>query len=379
MDELRVGIVGFGFIGKVHAYGYLNMPLFYDPPPCRVRIVGIATSRPETAAKARALVPVEMVTTDYNELLARTDIDAIHVCTPNDTHADIVLKAMAAQKHIYCDKPLASSADEARCIVAAMKGYNGIHQMTLQYRFLPATLRARQLIEEGRIGRILSFRGAYLHAGYTDPNRPISWRLDAAKSGGGGLYDLGAHIVDLLQHLVGPFAAVCCTTETFVRQRPRADGSGMAPVEVDDLALLLVRTADGALGTVESSRIATGANDELRFEIHGDRGALRFNLMEPNWLDFYDNTVSDAPLGGTKGFTRIECVSRYPKPAGFPGPKFSIGWMRAHMHCLYNFVDAIVRGQPTHPDLRDGAQVQQVLDLAYTSSRSGKWMEIPAL
>jgi predicted dehydrogenase len=152
----------------------------------------------------------------------------------------------------------------------------------------------------------------------------------------------------------------------------------MADIEADDHALLTVRMRNGALGTIEASKIATGANDELRFEIHGDRGALRFSLMEPDWLDFFDNTAPAAPLGGDRGFTRIECVQRFPKPGGtFPSPKNSIGWLRAHVHCLYNFVDCVHRGAPASPSFREGAYVQTVMERAYESGRTGKWIDLP--
>lgn len=374
--KFGVGILGFGFIGKVHAYSYLNLPLFYDPPPCVAQIIGIATSNQATAQKAAKVVPVKFATDDWRKLVERDDIDIINVCTPNASHLPILEAAMAAGKHIYCDKPLARNAGEARRVLELLKTYQGISQMTLQYRFLPATLRARQLVEEGALGKINSFRCVYLHAGYTDPKRPLSWRLSKAQSGGGALYDLGAHIVDLTQHLAGPLDSVLCATETYVKERPLPDGSGIAPVDVDDQAILLARTKDGALGTIEVSRVATGASDDLRFELHGDRGAMRFHLMEPNWLEFYDNTVPEGPFGGRKGWTRIECVQRYPKPGGFPGPKFSIGWIRGHLAGIHHFLTAVAEGRPTHPDLADGARLQILLDRCYESAGQSSWVKV---
>ena len=380
METLGVGIAGFGFIGKVHAYGYLNMPLFYDPPPLAAKLVGVATSNPDTLKRAQALMGFEFGTTSLPELIARDDIHIIHCCLPNHLHKPLLLEAIRRGKHIYCDKPLAFSAAEADEIVAAMdKGrYKGINQMTFQNRFLPATLRAKQLAEEGLLGRVLSFRAAYLHAGYVDPERPMSWRLDRKQGGGGALYDLGAHLLDLLWWLLGDFAAVSAVTEIFTRERPVAKGaSAKAPVEVDDLALLTLRLKGGGLGTVEATRVATGANDELRLEIHGTQGALRFNLMEPNWLDVYDLRAPEEPLGGRRGFTRIECVQRYPRPAVFPGPKFNPGWLRGHVACLHNFLSCIASGREARPSLRDGAYVQRVMDRAYAAaSGNGKWLGI---
>ena len=176
--------------------------------------------------------------------------------------------------------------------------------MTFNYRFIPAVMRARQLVDEGRIGRVFHFRGVYMHSGYVDATRPMSWRLDNARSGGGALFDLGAHIVDLMRYLLGDYATVAGTLETFVPERPVAKGSTeMGQVEVDDWCLLNARMASGAVGTIEASRFATGAADGLGFEIHGENGALGFDLMQPNYLRFFDNQSPGSPIGGEKGYT----------------------------------------------------------------------------
>jgi predicted dehydrogenase len=227
------------------------------------------------------------------------------------------------------------------------------------------------------LGRIYGFRGVYLHAGYLDPQRPITWRLDRNKGGGGALVDLGSHVIDLLRFLVGDFTEVTAQTETFIRERPLAkDPSKMAPVEVDDVVVMTVRTAGGAVGTVEASRFATGANDELRFEIHGEKGALRFNLEDPNFLEFYDQTAPGGAHGGSRGFTRIETVQRYEPPSAFPGPKFAIGWLRGHMHCLWSFLDAIARGVPPSPGYADGLAVERIISAAYQSASTRRPVEV---
>lgn len=377
MEELRVGVIGFGFIGKVHAYSYLSLPFYYSPPPCRVTLAGVATSRRESAEAALATHPFEFAVSDYRELIDRDDIHAISVCTPNDSHADILLRAIEKGKHIYCDKPLTKTAEEAARVVAALGGYEGVTQMTLHNRFFPATMRAKQLIAEGFVGTVTSFRGLYLHSGAADPNRPYSWRMSREKSGGGGLADLGAHALDLLQWLVGPMREVFCRTETVIKERPLPDGSGMGVVDVDDVAHLMLRAEGGAVGAVETSRVATGAANELRFEIHGDRGAIRFNLDEPNWLEVFDNTAAGDPCGGMKGFTRVQCLQKYPPPSAFPPPQHGLGWMRAHIASIHNFVDAVATRRPASPDLRDGARLQTLLDTAYASADEGAWKTVP--
>jgi predicted dehydrogenase len=358
---LGVAILGFGFIGKVHAYAHLNIPLFYDPPPLRTRLVGVATSNEKSAAKAKNLLSFHIATTDQLSLINRDDVEIVHICTPNDLHCEALLAAIRANKHIYCDKPLTATAEEAETVAAALAGYKATGQMTFNYRFLPATMRAKQLVDEGRLGKISHFRGAYLHAGSVDRNRPLNWKADIAH-GGGVLNDLGSHIIDLLWHLLGPLQPMHAVTRVWTKERANAaDPSHKIARVGEDFVMVTMQTADGAPGVIEASKIATGAEDELRFEIHGEKGALRFNLMEPNWLEFGDQTDPDAPLGGRRGWKRIATVGRYEKPGGFPSPKNTIGWERGHMHCVYSFLDAIARGRPAEPSLMHGVEMQRLL------------------
>jgi len=374
MDALGVGIIGFGFIGKVHAYGYLNMPLFYDPVPVRTKLVGVATSREETARKAAGQGGFEFGAADWRELIARDDIQIINICSPNSRHAEQLVAAISAGKHIYCDKPLVAGDEDAARVEAALRDYRGVGQMTLNYRFFPATLRAKQLIDEGFIGNAISFRAAYLHSGSVDPDRPMGWK-QLKSEGGGVLQDLGSHIVDLMDYFIGPIAGIFAEQRILYPKRPNRCGE-IVPVEADDQTLMLVRMSNGACGVIEASKIATGAEDELQFEIHGDKGALRINLMQPNYLEAYDLRDSESPLGGTRGWQRVATVQRYEKPAGFPGPKFSIGWLRAHMHCLYNFLQAVAAGRPAEPSLQRGLYLQKILAAAEKSARTRTWQEV---
>jgi predicted dehydrogenase len=358
---LGVAILGFGFIGKVHAYAHLNLPLFYSPPPVRTRLVGVATSSAATAERARDLLGFEAATTDELSLIARDDVDIVHICTPNDRHVTALLAAMAAGKHIYCDKPLTATLEQAEQIAAALSAYKATSQMTLQNRFWPATLRARRLIEEGRLGAITHFRGAFLHSGNVDRNRPLNWKGDADR-GGGVLNDLGSHVLDLLQHLLGPLEPLHAVRRVWSADRRNA-GEPSRPIGnvAEDYIAATLRTADGAPGMIEASKIATGSEDELRFEIHGEKGAMRFNLMEADWLEFYDATDPDSPLGGNRGWKRIATLGRYDAPAGWPSPRSQPGWLRAHVHCLYNFLTAVALNEPGDPSLAGGVELQQQL------------------
>jgi len=377
MRRYNVGIIGFGFIGKVHAYGYLNLPLFYDPPPLAARITHVCTSRPETAEAAARTVGAEHAVTDYRRITEDPSVDIVHICTPNHLHKDALLSAMAHGKHIYCDKPLVADMAEAEQVRAALAHYVGTAQMTLQNRFFPATIRARQLIDEGFCGQVLEFRAAYLHAGSADPAAPLKWKL-SARAGGGVIADLGSHVLDLVHFLLGDYAALLAATHIAYPTRPSAeDPERQVTVDAEDCAMLLARMTSGALGTIEATKIATGAEDELRVEIHGSRGALRFNGMDAHHLQAYDATAADRPCGGRRGWTHIDCGQRYEPPAtGFPGPKFSIGWMRSHLACLANFLYAVADGRSAEPGLEQGIYIQHLMDRAKASAATGGWVTV---
>ena len=374
MDEIGVAVLGYGFIGKVHAFAYRNLQYFYDPPPARIRLVAVCTSRPETAEKARRHGNFEIGTTDIAEIMSREDVQVVNICTPNHLHKDELLAAMEAGKHIYCDKPLTGTWPEAQEVAEALVGYTGISQMTLNNRFSPVALRARQMIEEGHVGNVTQFRAGYFHSGSVDPEKPMGWKQEAA--GGGIINDLGSHVLDLVDWLIGPVVEVQAESRILYPTRPNQVGE-VVDVEAEDAVSVLARLGDGGIGVIEASKIATGANDELRVEIHGDRGALRFNTMEPNYLEAYSLSDPEEPIGGMRGWRRIDTVHRYPKPAGWPGPKFSVGWLRSHIHCLHNFVRAVTEGRQTEPSLADGVRLQYVLKMVRESARERAWREIP--
>lgn len=377
MKTYNVGFVGFGFIGKVHAYGYINLPLFYEPAPVNARITHICTSRPETAEKGKEQIGAEVATTDFREVTENPDVDIVHICSPNDCHRDELLSAMAHGKHIYCDKPLTATMDEADEIHAAMKDYAGIAQMTLQNRFFPASIRAKQLIEEGFLGDLLELRACYLHSGSANPSAPLKWKLSGAK-GGGVIADLGTHIMDLVHYLVGDYASLMSLTHIAYPERPSLTDPGtMLPVDAEDCVMLLARIQAGGIAHIEASKIATGTEDELRFEIHGSKGALRFNTMEPHYLDIFDEGADGKPVGGRRGWTRVATGQRYPAPAaGFPSPKNSIGWMRSHMACLANFLQAIREDKPATPGLAQGVYLQHLIDCARRSAGENAWVDV---
>ena len=374
--EIGVGIIGYGFMGKVHAYGYASIPFYYDPPPVRTRLVAVATSSAASAEAARVHGGFQEGTEDWRRLLDRPDIQVIDVCSPNPLHAEQLAAALQAGKHIYCDKPLTVTAEEATGVVRrAMGQWSGIGQMALHIRFYSAMQRARQLVDEDFLGDPIGFRCTYLHAGSVDPATPLKWKLRAA-AGGGVLLDLGPHALDLVDWLVGPIEAVRAESRILHPERPDGRG-GMAPVDAEDQLLITARLAGGTLGTIEASKIATGAEDDLRLELHGMRGAIRFDLSQPDFLEVYSRSDPEQPLGGLRGWKRIPCLTRYPAPAGFPTAKATSGWLRGHVHSQYSFLKAVAEGSTPDPSLERGVEVQLLMAAARKSLASGNWETIP--
>ena len=371
MPNIKIGLVGYGGIGRVHAAAYRAIPYHYGLPADSIEIAAVATTRDSTARAAATEIGCDHYSADYRDLLARDDIDIIDICTPNNSHCEIALAAAAAGKHIYCEKPLAMNAQEAKQMADAVQEAGVKAQLTFNFRFFPALALARQLMTDGFCGRIFSFRGRYHRSSYISADKPMSWRLDKAVTGGGALFDLGSHILDLLYYLLGEFAAVNATLDTLIKQRPVAGTDEMAAVQVDDIALMQARLADGTPGAVEISRMGTGATNDVAVEIFGDKGAIRFDLAEPGWLQIYDTREG----ASTRGFRKVEAVGRY---AGQKAPDWSMtpGFMRAHAECQYQFIRAIWDDAQPAPDFADGLHIQRVMSAAERSSDAGAWVDV---
>jgi predicted dehydrogenase len=376
--EFGVGILGYGFMGKTHAYAHTAIPFYYDPPVLRHRLRVICDSNAAKLEEARIAGGFDRATANFMEVINADDVDIIHICTPNHEHMPALRAAIAKDKHIYVEKPVTANLTEADELEKLLKGYKGKAQTVFQNRFFTATLRAKQLIEEGFIGPVTHFRAAYLHGGSVDPDKAVNWKSTAA-AGGGVIRDLGIHILDLLWWLVGPFESALCNSRVWSPKRPSADKPGSKiTVDAEEAAVMLLRAKDGAFGTVEASKIATGTEDELRFEIHGRHGAMRFNLMEPNYLEVFDERTKEGDYGGERGWKRISCIQKYPGIGSkFPGPKFTLGWIRAHVHSLYSFLESIADNAQPKPSLSDGIHMQRVLEAVRNSAETQTWIKLP--
>lgn len=374
MAPIGIGMLGFGGIGKVHALAWRSLPSIYPAMP-ESRLAAVCTRSKESAEAAAREGGFARSYTTIEALVADPEISVIDCVLPNDAHRAALATVLAAGKHVYCEKPLALSGAEARdlfTLAAASKGKLG---MTFNYRFIPAIMRAKKLISDGALGEIYSFQFEYFHSGYQDAARPLTWRMRKELSGGGALVDMGAHIIDLARHLLGDFAAVSAITKTWIPERPLSRGaSEKGNVTVDDAAWVTARLTSGALGTLVTSRFATGAADDLRFRIEGSKGAVRFDLMDANWLYFFNTSRSSDELG----WSRLETIQSYPG-AVVPPARSIIGWERSHAENQYRFLTAVSEGRDPSPGIVDGLAVHLVIDAAYEAARCGNWVEISSL
>lgn len=370
--HLKIGLCGFGAMGKVHAYCVDNLRYFYSDLPFRASICGVCTTSMEKSHRVAEEYALGDAVPSEDALIENDEIDVIDVCTPNIYHYETVKKAILHGKHVYCEKPLCVTAEEADELAALAEEHGVICNMVFNNRHLAPILRAKELIEEGRIGRVLSFSAEYLHNSCTDVTRPAGWKQNRDVCGGGVLFDLGSHVIDLIYHLCGKFADVSGRSQIAYGHRAGMDGTPWE-TNADEAFYMTCRLQSGAIGTITVSKLVHGANDDLNLCIHGERGSLRFSLMQPNFLYFYDATEKPTVLGGNTGYTAIECVGRYPAPGGaFPAPKAPSGWLRGHVGGMYAFLNAVATDTPTAPTLRDGAYVQRVMEAAYRSDRSGR-------
>ena len=367
--QLYIGLLGFGAMGKTHLYSIRNLPFFYGSLPFCATVSGVCTTSEEKSLRMAEEYGIPIATADPYELINHPEIDVIDICTPNVCHLDAIKAAIKAGKHVLCEKPLCISPEEAKEILALPRAKEQICGMVFNNRWLSATMRAKELIESGRLGRILSFHAEYLHSSATDTKKAAGWKQDREICGGGVLFDLGSHVIDLMTFLCGRFARVGGMSQ--IAYPTRAGRNGQAwETNADEAFYMLCQTEDGAHGTIQVGKLQIGTNDELNFSIYGEKGALRFSLMDPNYLEFYSTETPEAPLGGDRGFTRIECVGRYPQMT-FPSPKAATGWLYGHVSSMHAYLSAVATRQPFAPSLEDGAYVQAVMDAAYRSAESG--------
>ncbi|WP_051840882.1 Gfo/Idh/MocA family protein [Streptomyces sp. NRRL F-5126] len=380
--EIGVGMVGYAFMGQAHSHAWRTVASAFDLP---MRPVMAALGGREQAAlqQAAARLGWAATETDWRALIARPDVALVDICTPGSSHAEIAIAALEAGKHVLCEKPLANTVEEAEAMAAAAASAarRGVRSMVgFSYRRAPALAFARRLIADGRLGTLRHVRTQYLQDWIVDPEFPLVWRLKREHAGSGALGDLGAHIVDLAQFLVGePLSGVAALTETFVRERPLpAASAGLAatpdgtaargPVTVDDAALFLGRFPGGAVASFEATRVASGRKNALRIEINGDRGSLAFDMERMNELEFHDHTEPAA----TAGFRRILATEPdHPYLEGWWPPGHGLGYDHTFVHQMRDLIHAIGEDRDPEPSFADGLRVQRVLAAVEDSAANG--------
>jgi predicted dehydrogenase len=375
--SLRVGMVGYKFMGAAHSQAWRTAPHFFDLPLVPELAVLCGRHREDAEAAAARLGWAE-VETDWRRLIERDDIDLIDICTPGDTHAEIGIAALRAGKHVLCEKPLANTVAEAAQMANAAEEATARDRFAMcgfSYRRTPAVALAKRFVEEGRLGLIRHVRAQYLQDWLSDENAPFVWRLDRAKAGSGALGDIGAHIIDTSQFVTDRYiTGVSGVMHTFVTERPIAGGLAMGAVTVDDTAMFTARLQGGTLAVFEATRFALGRRNALRLEINGSTGSLAFDFEDMNTLQFYDGTADQE----SRGFSRILVTDPvHPYVGRWWPPGHGLGYEHSFTHQVVDLVNALAEGTQPRPSFADAYQVQRVLAAVEASAAADSvWQPI---
>ncbi len=367
-ETLNVALLGHRFMGRAHSNAWIKAPLFFDLPAKPV--LKVATGRDEAAlAEFAGRWGWEETATDWQATVAREDIDIVDISLPTHLHYETAMAAIRAGKHIFCEKPFTITSAEAEELAEAADAAGVVHYLNHNYQRCPAVALAKQLIDEGRLGTIHHWRGAYQQSWLIDPDVPVDWKLRKATAGAGPHWDLSSHAVDMALFLAGEIETVHCLTKTFTPERPLAeDPTKRGAVEVDDASLMTVEFANGAVGTIETTRYATGRRNHHTFEIYGSKGAITWDLEDMNRLRFWSE--DDEPhTRGWRDILATEAV--HPYAAKWWPPGHVIGYEHAFVHAVADFIEAIAEKRTITPNFHDGARIIRVLEAGLRSAESG--------
>ena len=375
-SSLGVGMIGYSFMGAVHSHAWRTVGRVFDlGVDVDMRVICGRNEEAVTAAAAK--YGWQSPETDWRAVIARDDIDIIDVCTPGSSHEEIAVAALNAGKHVICEKPLANTVAEAKRMAAAAQASSGKSMVAFNYRRVPALAYARELVRQGRLGRIFHVRAVYLQDWIIDPEFPLVWRLVKEEAGSGALGDLGAHIVDAAQFVTGSqITNVSGELRTFIDERPLVGETHLleatksaerGKVTVDDAALFLANFDNGAVGTFEATRFASGRKNGMAIEVNGEKASLRFEFESMNELWVHDHTVD----GKDAGFRRVMVTeSDHPYVEGWWPPGHVLGYDHTFTHEFRDFVLDIVNDRAPEPSFADGLYVQRVLDAVERSSQA---------
>ncbi len=384
-DVVNVGMIGCGFMGKTHSFGYRNVNSIWDPPLKAVMKCITGSRSPETCEAAAADYGWEEAQPDWQAMLQRDDIDLVDIGTPNFLHREQVEAAAAAGKDILCEKPLATTLADAQAMCDAVEKAGVKAMCGFNYRQVPAVRLAKQIIDAGEIGQVYHWRAVYLQDWILDPDFPLVWRLQKEYCGSGALGDLAAHLIDTAQYLIGDIAEVSALLETFIKERPLVavgGGTGLmdkeasaekGEVDIDDAAICMARFANGAVGTFEATRFAAGRKNGNRFEINGSKGSLAWCMEDMNFLELYK--VGE---GNRQGFRKVLATEGDTPGWGPWWPAgHIIGYGELFVNEVHEMLCAIAEDRQPSPDFRDGLKAQAVLEAFTQSAKSRQWTEVP--
>jgi predicted dehydrogenase len=379
-----IGLLGVGWMGELHSASYRRVRDHYPETPTP-RLVIAADEVPARAEKARTLLGYEQVTTDWREVLAHPEVEAVSITSPNFMHLEMAVAAAQAGKHIWAEKPLGRSAAETRKIAAAVTAAGVRSLVGLNYRQAPAVQHARNLVATGELGELTRFRGWFVGDYASDPRGALSWRFLREQAGLGVLADIMSHAVDLAQALVGPIVAATAVERTLIKQRPKVapgtgthfsvvEGGELGDVENEDYALAIVEFERGLVGSLEASRVTVGKHTETGFEVHGTRGALAWDFRRMNELELY------LPLAnGDAGVATVYMGPQHPEYAAFqPGPAIAMGYDDLKVIEAHLFLASIADGRQREPGVREMLAAAEAIDAMVRSCRSGAWERVAA-
>lgn len=382
--EMNVAIIGTKFMGKAHSNAWTNVTHFFDVPIRPVLKVACGQNAEDLRQFADKWGWQE-IETDWRKVVERDDIQIVDISVPQYLHRDIAVAAAKAGKHIFCEKPMGLSLQQAQEMYDAAKAAGIVHYLNHNYRRVPAVMLARQLIDEGKIGRIFHWRGAYLQSWITDPDFPLTWHLRRETAGSGPHGDLNSHSIDLARFLVGEITSVTAMIANFITERP-LPGEGAATftagggktsergkVTVEDAAFMLARFENGALGSFEATRFATGRKNYNYFEIYGSKGSLIFDLERMNELQYFSNDDPDYAQG-FRTILATESVHSY--IANWWPPGHIIGYEHEFTHAVVDFLKAIDTHGSIEPNFADGVAETKILEAALKSAETGKQVDI---
>ena len=375
--DLNVGLVGYGFMGRTHSNAFLQAPRFFDVP-YRPVLRAVCARNAERAKAFAENWGYPSVETDWRSLVGRKDIDLIDIASPNDTHAEIAIAAAKAGKMVLCEKPLGRTAAEGQAMVEAVESAKVPNMVWYNYRRVPAIVLIKQLLDEGRFGRIFRYHSQFLQDWTISRDLPQGgeglWRLDIAVAGSGVTGDLLAHNIDMAMYLNGPITEVTATTETFVKERMHNLTGKVEPVGIDDTSVFLCRFQNGSIATFEATRYARGHKALFALEINGERASASWDLHDLHRLGYFDHR-DESRLRGWKSIHVTDSDHPYMKHWWVPG--LQIGYEHTFIHQVADFLAALGEGKSAAPNFRDGLATDYVTDTVLKSAKSGRWEKVP--